>query len=173
MRRPQDDEYGAYYGRYISLVPESDIVAALEAQAAAIERWPARVTHERETTAYAPGKWTVRQVLGHLSDAERIFSYRALRISRGDTTPLPGFEEGPYVARSTYAEVPFQMLVAELVALRRANLPLFRRLDDAGWSAIGEASGMPVTVRALAFMMVGHIRHHAAVLKDRYGLTLD
>jgi hypothetical protein len=173
MRRPHEDEYGASYGRYVSLVPETDIVAALGLQAAAIERWPARVTHDKETFAYAPGKWTVRQVVGHLSDVERIFSYRALRISRGDTTPLPGFDEGPYIEHSPYAGVPFQMLVAELASLRRANMPLFHRLDERSWAARGEASGMPVTVRALAYILVGHVRHHAGVLKERYGLTLE
>ena len=173
MRRPGDDEYGAFYGGYVARVPETDIVTALETQAAAIDRWPARVAHDKETMAYAPGKWTVRQVVGHMSDAERVFSYRAMRISRGDATPLPGFEENAYVARSVFADVPLQMLVAELAALRRANLPLFRRLDEAGWSSRGEASGMGVTVRALAYIMVGHVRHHVAVLKERYGLTLE
>ena len=173
MRRPGDDEYGAFYAGYVARVPETDIVAALETQAASIDRWPARVPHDKETLAYEPGKWTVRQVVGHMGDAERVFSYRALRISRGDATPLPGFEENPYVARSVFADVPFQMLVAELAALRRANLPLFRRIDEAGWSSKGEASGMGVTVRALAYIMVGHVRHHVAVLKERYGLTLE
>lgn len=173
MRRPEDDEYGAYYAPYIARVPETDIVTALETQAASIDRWPARVAHDKETLAYGPGKWTVRQVVGHLSDAERIFSYRALRISRRDPTPLPGFDEGPYVAHSVFPDVPFQMLVAELAALRRANLPLFRRLDENGWSSKGEASGMGVTVRALAYIMVGHVRHHVSVLKERYGLSLE
>jgi hypothetical protein len=173
MRRPADDEYGPFYGGYVARVPETDIVAALETQAASIDRWPARVAHDKETMAYAPGKWTVRQVVGHMSDAERVFSYRAMRISRGDATPLPGFEENAYVARSVFADVPLQMLVAELAALRRANLPLFRRIDEAGWSSKGEASGMGVTVRALAYIMVGHVRHHVAVLKERYGLTLE
>ena len=173
MRRPDDTEYGAYYERYVSRVPEADIVAVLEAQAASMDRWPARVPHDKETVAYAPDKWTPRQLIGHLSDVERVFAYRALRFSRRDTTPLPGFEENPYVEHSAYAEVPLQMLVAELAAVRRANLPLFRRLDDAGWSARGEASGMSVTVRGLAYIMAGHVRHHVAVLKERYGLTLE
>jgi DinB superfamily len=173
MRRPSDHEYGVPSRGYVARVPETDIVTALETQAASIDRWPARVAHDRETAAYAPGKWTVRQVVGHMSDVERVFSYRALRFSRRDTTALPGFDENPYVEHSVYADVPFQTLVAELAGLRRANLPLFRRLDEAGWSAQGEASGMQVTVRALAYIMVGHIRHHVGVLKERYGLTLE
>lgn len=173
MTRPGDDEYGAFYAGYVARVPETDIVAALETQAASIDRWPSRVAHDKETVVYEPGKWTVRQVVGHMGDVERVFSYRALRISRGDATPLPGFEENAYVARSVFADVPLQMLVAELAALRRANLPLFRRIDEAGWSSKGEASGMGVTVRGLAYIMVGHVRHHVAVLKERYGLTLE
>jgi len=173
MRRPDESEYGRLHRRYVDLVPETDIVSALDLQAAVIERWPARVAHEKETSAYEEGKWTPRQVVGHLSDVERVFCYRAFRFSRRDGTPLPGFDENPYVAASEYANIPLQMLVAELVALRRANLPLFRRLDVASWSAKGEASGTAVSVRALAYMMVGHVRHHVNVLKERYGLTLD
>jgi hypothetical protein len=173
MRRPANNEYGAPHRRYVDLVPETDIVSALDLQAAVVERWPARVRHEKETSAYAADKWTPRQLMGHLSDVERVFSYRAFRISRRDATPLPGFDENPYVANAPYADVPLQMLVAEFVALRRANLPLFRRLDEAAWSALGEASGLAVSVRALAYMMVGHVRHHAGVLKERYGLILD
>ena len=173
MRRPAEDEYAAYYGGYVSRVPETDIVAVLEAQAASMDRWPARVPHDKETVAYAPGKWTPRQLIGHMSDVERVFSYRALRISRRDATPLPGFDEKPYVDHSVFADVPVQMLVAELAAVRRANLPLFRRLDEEAWSARGEASGMGITVRALAYIMAGHVRHHLAVLRECYSLTLE
>jgi len=173
MRRPAEDEYAAYYGGYVSRVPETDIVAVLEAQAASMDRWPARVPHDKETVAYAPGKWTPRQLIGHMSDVERVFSYRALRISRRDATPLPGFDEKPYVDHSVFADAPVQMLVAELAAVRRANLPLFRRLDEEAWSARGEASGMGITVRALAYIMAGHVRHHLAVLRERYSLTLE
>ena len=173
MRRPGEDEYGAPYAGYVARVPETDIVAVLEAQAASMDRWPARVPHDKETVPYAPGKWTPRQLIGHMSDVERVFSYRALRISRRDATPLPGFDEKPYVDHSVFADVPVQMLVAELAAVRRANLPLFRRLDEEAWSARGEASGMGITVRALAYIMAGHVRHHVAVLGERYGLTLE
>ena len=172
-RRPTFEEHGAYFGKYIGLVPESDILAALDIQAALVERWPARVAPEKEAVGYAPGKWSPRQVVGHLTDTERIFAYRALRISRRDSTPLPGFEQDPFVEHSPDADVPFQALVDEFVALRRANLPLFRRLDQAGWSATGTSSDNPLSVRAAAYIMVGHVRHHAAVLRDRYGLMLE
>lgn len=172
-RRPTFEEHGAYFGRYIALVPESDVVPALDIQAALLERWPARVAPEKEAVGYAVGKWTPRQVMGHLTDTERIFAYRALRISRRDPTPLPGFEQDPYVEHSPDADVPFQALVDEFVALRRANLPLFRRLDEAGWSATGTSSDNTLSVRAVAYIMVGHVRHHAAVFRDRYGLMLE
>ena len=173
LRRPALDEHGAHFGRYVALVPEADVVSALDVQAAAVERWPARVAPEREAVGYAPGTWSPRQVMGHLIDTERIFAYRALRISRRDSTPLPGFDQDPFVEHSPDADVPFQALVDEFVALRRANLPLFRRLDEAGWSAAGTSSDNPLSVRAAAYIMVGHVRHHAVVFRDRYGLMLE
>ena len=172
-RRPTVAEHAAYFGRYIELVPESDVLPALEIQASVVERWPARVAPEREAAGYAPGKWSPRQVMGHLTDTERVFAYRALRISRRDSTALPGFDQDPFVEHSPDADVPFQALVDEFVALRRANLPLFRRLDEAGWSAIGTSSDNPLSARAAAYIMVGHVRHHAVVFRDRYGLMLD
>jgi len=172
-RRPAFEEFGTYFGKYIGRVPESDILPALDIQAALVERWPARVAPEKEAVGYAPGKWSPRQVMGHLTDVERIFTYRALRISRRDSTPLPGFEQDPFVEHSPDAEVPFQALVDEFVALRRANLPFFRRLDEAGWSATGTSSDNPLSVRAAAYIIVGHVRHHAVVFRDRYGLMVE
>jgi hypothetical protein len=172
-RRPAIGEHAPYFERYIGLVPETDIVAMLDVQAALVERWPARVAPEREEVGYAPGKWSPRQVMGHLADTERIFAYRALRISRRDATPLAGFDQDPFVEHSPDARVPFQALVEEFVSLRRANLPLFRRLDEAGWSAVGTSSDNPLSVRAAAYIMVGHVRHHAAVFRDRYGLMVE
>lgn len=173
LRRPALEEHGEYFGRYVGLVPETDVVAALDIQAALVERWPSRVAPEREEVGYAATKWTPRQVMGHLTDTERIFAYRALRISRRDTTPLPGFDQDPFVEHSPDAHVPFQALVDEFVSLRRANLPFFRRLDNASWSVVGTSSEHPLSVRAAAYIMVGHVRHHAAVFRDRYGLMLD
>jgi hypothetical protein len=172
-RRPTIEEHAPYFERYIGLVPETDIVSALDIKAALVERWPARVTPEKEDVGYAAGKWTPRQVMGHLTDTERVFAYRALRISRLDLTPLPGFDQDPFVAHSPDADVPFQALVDEFVMLRRANLPLFRRLDDAAWSAIGSSSHAPLSARAAAYIMVGHVRHHATLFRDRYGLMLE
>jgi hypothetical protein len=173
LRRPTIREHAAYFERYIGLVPETDILSALDIQAALVERWPARVAPEKEAVGCAPGKWSPRQVMGHLTDTERIFAYRALRISRRDETPLPGFEQDPFVEHSPDADVPFQALVEEFVALRRANLPFFRRLSEASWSAVGTSSEQPLSVRAAAYIMVGHVRHHAALFRDRYGLMVE
>jgi hypothetical protein len=173
MRRPTIREHAAYSERYIALVPETDILSALDIQAALVERWPARVAPEKEAVGWAPGKWSPRQVMGHLTDTERIFAYRALRISRRDETPLPGFEQDPFVEHSPDADEPFQALVEEFVALRRANLPFFRRLSEASWSAVGTSSEQPLSVRAAAYIMVGHVRHHAAQFRDRYGLMVE
>jgi hypothetical protein len=173
MRRPTDSEYGGHFGAYIALVPENDIVTALDVQVAHLEHWPARIPPEKETFTYAPGKWTPRQVVGHLSDVERVFAYRALRLSRRDETPLPGFDQDPFVDNAPFASVPLQLLVAELVALRRANLPLFRRMQAESWSAAGTVSGTRITPRALAYVMVGHVRYHAAIFREKYGLALE
>jgi hypothetical protein len=121
--------------------------------------------------AYAPGKWTVREIFGHLTDAERVFGYRAFRISRGDGTPLASFDENTYVARSGYASVPVAQLAGEFALLRESNLAVLRRLDEAQWRQVGTASGHPVSVRALAYMMAGHVRHHVQVLRERYGVV--
>jgi hypothetical protein len=173
LRRPTVDEFGGHFGRYIALVPETDVVTAFELQAGQIERWPARVPPEKESVPYADGKWTPRQVVGHLGDVERIFAYRVLRISRRDETPLPGFEQDPFVDHAPFAQVPLQLLVGELVALRRANLPLFRRLDEDAWASAALVSGARVTARALAYAMVGHVRYHAALFREKYGLALE
>ena len=172
-RRPTIQEHAPYFERYIGLVPETDIVSALDIQAALVERWPARVAPEKENVPYAAGKWSPRQVMGHVIDVERVFAYRALRVSRRDQTPLPGFDQEPFIEHSSYAEAPFQALVDEFVSLRRANIPLFRRLDDAAWSAIGTSSDAPLSARAAAYILVGHVRYHAALFRDRYGLLLE
>src|SRR6476659_10981535 len=130
-RRPSPNEYSSDHARYIALVPDGDVVALLEAQADELAAIAARVPQERETFAYAPEKWTVRQVFGHLGDGERIFGYRALCISRGETASLPGFDENEYVANSTSSSRELRDLAEELVLTRRANMHMFESLDDA------------------------------------------
>lgn len=169
--RPQPTEHAPYYGRYIDNVPEKDILAVLTAQKDEMRRLVAGIPAAKETFAYAPGKWSVREVFGHLNDGERVFGFRAYTFSRSDPNPLPGFEEDDYVARSPYRTTPIAELLAEFIALRDANLAVFRRLTDEQWMLIGNASQKDVSVRALAWMTAGHIRHHVGVLRERYGIT--
>jgi hypothetical protein len=169
--KPADTEYAPYFGRYVSLVPEGDIVTVLEDQIADLRRFAGSVPADRESFRYAPDKWSVREVMGHLVDAERVFGYRGFCISRGEQAPLPSFDEQVYVSQSGYDRVPLAELADELVSLRRANLAWLRRLEAGAWTRIGTSSAQPVSVRALAYVMAGHCRHHMGVLHDRYGFA--
>ena len=170
IERPDETEYSTFYKGYVSLVPETDILAALTDQPGELRRLAAPLYGDRETYCYAPGKWTVRQVFSHIIDAERVFGYRAFSIGRGEKQPLPGFEENDYVASSDAANRNLADLVDEFALVRESNLVALRRLDDARWKQLGTASGWPVSVRALAFIMAGHARHHIGVLHSRYGV---
>jgi hypothetical protein len=170
MRRPEPSEYHEFYAGYVERVPETDVVPVLEAQVDEIRRLAAAVPAEKERHRYAPGKWSVREVFGHLSDAERLFGYRAACIARGDQTPLPGFDQDEYMKAARFDEIPLADLADELIHLRLGNLPTFRRLAPEEWSRQGNASGFPVTIRALAYIMAGHIRHHVALFDERYGI---
>ena len=169
--KPAENEYASFYARYVALVPEADILGALEQQTQAIGRLAGSVAAEKETYRYAPGKWSVREVLGHLIDAERVFGYRAFCFSRGETAALPSFDENQYVTAATSDAVPARELVEELALVRQSNLAFLRRLRDPEWARVGTASGKPVSVRALAWIMAGHPRHHLKVLRERYGVA--
>jgi hypothetical protein len=168
--RPAVDEYPAYFEKYVSLVPEEDVFAALEPQVAIVEGLPARVSADRETFAYAPDKWSVRELLGHVNDGERVFAYRALTFSRFDAASLPGFDEVTWTPHGHFGGVPLRRLADEFALLRRANLEMLRRLDESQWRAGGKGDNQPITVRALAYVMAGHVRHHLAILRDRYAV---
>ena len=168
MNRPEKEEYAKFYANYISLVPETNVVAALENQVADLQNLFADVSDEKANFRYAEGKWSIKELLGHIIDGERVFSYRALRISRGDATPLAGFEENSYVANSNFGNTKLADLIAEFSSLRQSNVLLFKNLSDQSWLNTGTASDATVSVRALAFIMVGHIRHHANILRERY-----
>jgi hypothetical protein len=175
IERPTPSEYAPFYAGYIAAISalgDGDILETLERQIEEIRQLASATPAERETFRYGEGKWSVREVVGHMIDGERVFSYRALRFSRGDQTPLPGFEENQYVAASTFDRRPISSLVDELVLLRQANLALLRGFAPEDWTRTGIASGKPVSVRALAFIMAGHVRHHMNILRDRYGLPL-
>ena len=170
-QRPPETEYAPFYAGYVALVPEADIVAVLDGQVDAIRRALAPVPAARETYRYAEGKWSLRQALGHLVDAERVFGYRAFCISRGEEAPLPSFDENRYVAAARSESIPLREIVEELALVRQGNLAFLRRLDAREWAQVGTASGRPVSVRALAWIMAGHPRHHLDVLRERYGVS--
>lgn len=171
MARPESNEHPPEFSRYISLLPDGNIVDALRAQIDELAEVAARVPPDRETFAYAPDKWSVRQVFGHLCDGERVFSYRALCISRGETASLPGFDENVYVARAMSPSRRLSDLAEELTLVRRANVHMFESLDPTAWAQMGNANGSLISVNAIAWGMAGHTRHHLNVLRDRYGIA--
>ena len=171
MERPREDEYAPFYARYVALVPETDILAVLERQADEIRRLAASVPAERERHRYAEGKWSVREVLGHLVDGERVFGYRAFCISRGERAALPSFDENQYVEKARCDAIPLRELADELALVRRSNLVVLRRLEPREWDNVGTASGKTISVRALAWVVAGHPRHHVEILRERYGLA--
>ena len=171
MERPTETEYTSFYRGYVALVPEADIIGVLEQQVEEIRRLVASVPAERELYPYAEGKWSIRQVLGHLVDAERVFGYRAFCFSRGEPAALPSFDENQYVDAARSDSVSLQELVEELAVVRQANLVFLRRLDAREWAQVGTASGKPVSVRAIAWIMAGHPRHHLQILRERYGVS--
>jgi uncharacterized damage-inducible protein DinB len=166
--KPDVSEYAPYYGRYVSLVAGDDVLRALGDQIEQTLATLRGVTSERSLERYAPGKWSLRQVVGHVVDAERIFAYRALRFARNDRTELPGFEQDDYAAAARSDERPWADLLAELELVRRANILMLGALDREAWAKRGVASGNEVTVRALAYSIAGHELHHMGVVRTRY-----
>jgi hypothetical protein len=165
--QPASNEYGSYYGKYISLVPDGDILAILDRQAPETAALLARPEADGNFR-YAPGKWTVKESLGHVIDAERVFGYRAMRIARNDKTPLAGFEQDDYVKYGPFGHCSLTGLVEEFLTVRKATLLLFRALDEAAWARRGVASEKEVTVRALAYITAGHELHHRNIFREKY-----
>lgn len=168
MRRPERNEYAPFYEGYVSSIPEDDVTGVLEAQSAELEAMIDGLSEEKGMFAYAEGKWTIKELLGHIIDGERVFGYRLHRISHGDTTPLAGFDQDIYVNNGRSHLRTFRDLMDEFTAVRRANLCLIRSLRNEDWDLAGTASDASVTVRALTFIMAGHMRHHLRIMKERY-----
>ena len=169
--RPAADEHLPYYGKYIALVPGDDAMPTLSSH---IESWaPAlrKLTDAQALHRYAPGKWSVKEVLGHVADGERVFTYRALRFARADATPLPGFDENMWVPNSGADQRPIADLADELRAVRAATVALFRSFDNEMLIRRGDANGAAISVRALAWICAGHAIHHHTLLRERYGLV--
>lgn len=169
MPRPAATEYAPFYAGYIALVPEGDVLPAMAAQLAEIVTFLRGVSEADAAVRHAPYTWSTKEVVGHLIDGERIFSYRALRAARGDGTPLPGFDENPYVAAGAFDRLRLTELADEFEAVRRSTLWLFRNLPADVWDHRVTANNAEITVRALAYIVVGHVRHHGGILRKRFG----
>ena len=168
IARPAPTEHIAYYGKYIDLVPENDAIAALESQLEDGLALLRAIPEAKGDHRYAPDKWTIKEVVGHIIDGERVFAYRALRFARKDTTPLPGFDQDEYVPAGEFGRRTLKDLVDEWELLRRANVAMFRGFEPEAWTRAGTANDSPMSVRALAYVIAGHGRHHSAILESRY-----
>jgi hypothetical protein len=168
LSRPEPGEYEAYYGAYISLVPAGDLAGLLATQMEETGALLAGLSEQQGEHRYAPGKWSIKEVVGHVTDSERVFSYRMLRFARGDSTPLPGFDQDTWMPNSRFGERALKTLAADLRTVRQATLALIRSLPPEAAARGGEANGEHVTVRALAYIIAGHERHHVGILRDRY-----
>ena len=171
IERPEPAEYAPYYAGYLALVPEPDILAVLEAQIPALTQLASRAPEGKHDFRYAPDKWSVGEVFGHIIDTERVFGHRLFCVSRGERASLPGFDENEYVKESRPLAEALEALGREFAAVREANLFVVRRLDSRISARMGTANGTPVSARAQAYIMAGHVRHHLAVLADRYRLA--
>jgi hypothetical protein len=168
IARPQPDEYAAYYGRYISLVEGENILSTLDQQRRQTMMLLSGRDEQDGDFRCAPEKWSAKEVLGHVCDTERIFAYRALRISRADATPMEGFEQDDYVRNGPFAHCSLSDLVEDFIAVRRATISLLRNLDEAAWMRRGIANKNEVSVRGIAYIIAGHELHHRRILEEKY-----
>jgi len=166
---PNSNEYASYYGRYIEPVAaRGDVLAALPRQIDEIKSALGNLTDEQALFRDAPNEWTIKEVMGHMNDVERIFAYRLICISRNDQTPLPGFEQDDYVREAGFNNYPIADLISEFELMRHANILAIKNMSTESTLRLGTASGFPVSVRALIYMLVGHVEHHMASLHEKY-----
>ncbi len=165
---PATDEYASYYGKYVSLVPRGDIVKILSEQLDSTLSVLRGIDKERAGYRYGPDKWSIKELVGHIIDAERIFAYRALRFARNDKTALEGFEQDGYIRYANFDACSLDELAEEFEHVRRSNILMLSHLEDEAWQRWGVASDAEVSVRALAYIMAGHVTHHIQILKTRY-----
>jgi hypothetical protein len=168
IHRPEEGEYLAYYSRYISLVPEGDIVATLRKQSEVTIPLLRGLSEAQGGFRYAPGKWSVKELVAHVSDAERVFSHRALRFARADETPLHGFDENEYVKNGSFDDYPLADIITGFENVRASTLSLFTLMSPQASLRRGKANNAEISVRALAYVIAGHELHHMNVLRTRY-----
>lgn len=168
IQRPNADEHNPYYTKYIERVPEGDLVSLLREQVIDTVALLHNVPPDRADYAYAPGKWTIKEVVGHLMDTERVMAYRALAIARNDKTNLPGFDENAWVPAANFGTRTLDDLLEEFQVVRAASIHLAKHLDADVLARRGTANGHGISVRALFYIIAGHERHHVALLKEKY-----
>ena len=166
--KPEKEEYSPYFSGYISLVPDGEILDLLDRQFEETLKILNGISDSEGAFRYAPGKWSVKQLVGHMIDTERVFAYRALCVARGEKTSLPGFDENEYMENASFESVLMTDLAAEFETVRRSTVFLFKNLDETAWLREGIANGNPTTVRALAYIAAGHELHHRKILLERY-----
>jgi DinB superfamily len=166
--KPDTTEYLPYYGKYISLVPDGDILAVLGKQIEETTDLLNSISESRASFRYAPDKWSIKELVGHVIDTERIFAYRALRFARNDKTPLPGYEQDDYVRSAAFDNCTLADLASEFKSVRQSTLFLFKHLDEDAWMRRGLANDAEASVRALAHIIAGHELHHREILRSRY-----
>src|SRR5687768_13690683 len=169
INRPDNSEFAAFYAGYVGKVPDSGPVTLLQKQIAQFEQLKL-LPEDKADYAYADGKWTVKEVIGHLADAERVFSYRLTRIARGDQTPLAGFDENAWAKTAPHAKRPIRKVAEEMIAIRRSTLALIDSLDDTVIANTGVANNSAVSARAICWILAGHSQHHLSILAERYGV---
>lgn len=168
ISRPETNEYVPYFGRYIALVPEGDILTILNQQIEPTLTLLRGISETQSLTRYAPDKWSLKEALGHVCDNERIMSYRALCIGRGDQTPIPGYDQDDYVKAANFDGCSWLDLIAEFQAIRATTIALFRSFETAATERLGTANNATISVRALAYIIAGHERHHMNIVRERY-----
>jgi uncharacterized damage-inducible protein DinB len=169
FKRPDQSEFAPFYAGYIGKVPDSGPVPMMTEQIATMEKLRT-LSEDRANNAYDTGKWTVKELLGHVADAERVFSYRLTRIARGDKTPLSGFDENAWAKTAPHRKRPIAEVVDEMIAVRRATLALVNSLDEQTLSNVGLANNNSITARAICWIIAGHTQHHLDILTERYGV---
>lgn len=168
LTRPNAEEFAPYFTPYIAKVPDGDVVAFLRQQAQDVETLVASISEEQGLLLYAPGKWSIKEVLWHITDTERIMTYRLLRIARGDTTSLPGFDQDIFIEHASFDPIPLAAWLQEWQTVRAATFSLLPSIAESHWLREGNASERAVTARALAYIIAGHAQHHIDIVKDRY-----
>jgi uncharacterized damage-inducible protein DinB len=168
MPRPTTSEYGQFYQTYIDKTTDEDALQVLEESYEPLQQFLSQIPASKADYAYAPGKWTVKQMLQHMIDTERIFGYRALCISRGEQKPLHGFEENDYAANATAANRTLTDLIEELLLVRKSIILLYRHLNDSDLRKLGISNNFPLSANTVAFIVVGHALHHKRILEERY-----